>query len=53
LALLSGTGVVGGLALTVLAMALIAYKASLGIPLTVQIVEITLAILVPCTLGWV
>ena len=52
LALLSGTGVVGGLALTVLAMALIAYKASLGIPLAVQIVEITLAILVPFTIVW-
>jgi hypothetical protein len=52
LALLSGTGVVCGLALTVLAMALIAYKASLGIPLAVQIVEITLAILVPFTIVW-
>ena len=50
LALLSGADVVCGLALTVLAMALIAYKASLGIPLTVQIVEITLAILVPFTI---
>jgi len=52
LALLSGAGVVCGLALTVLAMALIAYKASLGIPLAVQIVEITLAILVPFTIVW-
>jgi hypothetical protein len=52
LALLSGADVVCGLALTVLAMALIAYKASLGIPLTVQIVEITLAILVPFTIVW-
>ncbi len=52
LALLSSTGVVCGLALTVLAMALIAYKASLGIPIAVQIVEITLAILVPFTIVW-
>jgi len=51
-ALLSGTGVVYGLALTVLAMALIAYKVSLGIPLAVQIVEITLAILVTFTIVW-
>lgn len=53
LALLSGTGVACGLSLTVLAMALIAYKASLGIPLATQIIEITLAILVPFTIVWV
>ncbi|MGQ9548668.1 MAG: hypothetical protein ACUVSY_11370 [Roseiflexus sp.] len=52
LALLSGTGVACGLSLTVLAMALIAYKASLGISLAAQIVEITLAILVPFTVVW-
>ncbi len=52
LALLSGTGVAAGLVLTVLVMVLIAYKASLGIPLATQIIEITLAILVPFTIVW-
>lgn len=51
-AILAGSGVVSGIALALLAVALIAYKAALGISLAMQIIEIAFAIIVPFTIVW-
>lgn len=51
-AILAGAGVVLGIVLALLSVALIAYKAALGVPLTMQFIDIALAIVVPFTIVW-
>jgi hypothetical protein len=51
-AILAGAGVVLGVILALLAMALIAYKAALGVALAMQFIDIALAIVVPFSIVW-
>jgi hypothetical protein len=51
-AILAGMGVVVGVVLALLSVALIAYKAALGVPLAMQIIDIAFAIVVPFTIVW-
>ncbi|GIW00481.1 MAG: hypothetical protein KatS3mg058_1884 [Roseiflexus sp.] len=51
-AILASAGVAVGIVLALLLVALIAYKAALGVPLAMQIIDIALAIVVPFTIVW-
>lgn len=51
-AILAGAGVVVGIVLALLSVALIAYKAALGVPLAMQFIDIALAIVVPFSIVW-
>lgn len=52
LAVLAGAGVIAGVILALLAMALIAYKVALGVPLAMQTIDVAFAIVVPFTIVW-
>lgn len=52
LAVLAGAGVITGIILALLAMALIAYKVALGVPLAMQMIDVAFAIVVPFTIVW-
>lgn len=52
LAVFASAGVLSGIILALLAAALIAYKAALGVSLAMQAVEIAFAIIVPFTVVW-
>ncbi len=51
-AILASAGVVLGIVLALLSVALIAYKAALGVPLAMQVIDIAFAIVVPFTIVW-
>ncbi|MGB9753953.1 MAG: hypothetical protein C0183_11285 [Roseiflexus castenholzii] len=51
-AILASAGVAVGIVLALLLVALIAYKAALGVPLAMQMIDIALAIVVPFTIVW-
>lgn len=51
-AILASVGVAGGVVLVLLSVALIAYKVALGVPLTMQMIDVAFAIVVPFTIIW-
>lgn len=51
-AILASAGVAVGIVLALLLVAVIAYKAALGVPLAMQMIDIALAIVVPFTIVW-
>ncbi|MCS6839705.1 MAG: hypothetical protein NZ699_04440 [Roseiflexus sp.] len=51
-AILASAGVILGIILALVSMALIAYKVMLGIPLALQMIDLAFAIVVPFTIVW-